>query len=108
MSDAKTAGRKGGMTKAQAKAVEYLIIGSAAAAIVLIFQPFSVDLFFWGCILVVVTGLAFNLVPFCREGVPFRFLGKVVLIVLVILAIAAVLGILTALAYVAWLGTLRG
>jgi hypothetical protein len=39
--------------------------------------------------------------------VPFRVLGKVVLIVLVILAIAAALGVATANLYVWYLGTLR-
>jgi hypothetical protein len=96
------------MSRGQAKTVEYSIIALAIASILMIFQPFSLALFSWGCGLVVVAGLAFNLVPFCRPGVPFSFLGRVVLIVVVILAIAAVLGILTALAYVAWLGTLRG
>lgn len=97
----------GGMTRGQAKAVEYAIIGLAVASVLMIFQPFSLALFSWGCGLVVVAGLAFNLVPFCRAGVPFRMLGKVVLIVLIVLAIAAVLGVATANLYVWWLGTLR-
>ena len=95
------------MTRGQAKAVEYGIIVLAVASVLMIFQPFSLTLFSWGCALVVVAGLSFNLVPFCRPGVPFRFLGKVVLIVLVILTIAAVLGIATANLYVWYLGTLR-
>ena len=97
----------GGMTRGQAKAIEYGIITLAVASILMIFQPFSLTLFSWGCALVVVAGLSFNLVPFCRQGVPFRMLGKVVLIVLVILSIAAVLGIATANLYVWYLGTLR-
>ncbi len=107
MSDA-SARPRGGMTRGQAKAVEYAIIALAVASVLMIFQPFSLTLFSWGCGLVVVAGLAFNLVPFCRPGVPFPTLGKVVLVVLIILVVAALLGILTALAYVAWLGTLRG
>ena len=107
MSEARVESR-GGMSRGQAKTVEYSIIALAIASILMIFQPFSLALFSWGCGLVVVAGLAFNLVPFCRPGVPFSFLGRVVFIVVVILAIAAVLGILTALAYGAWLGTLRG
>ena len=106
MSDASTK-PAGGMTRGQAKTVEYAIIALAVASILMIFQPFSLTLFSWGCGLVVVAGLAFNLVPFCRPGVPFRMLGKVVLIVLIVLAIAAVLGIATAYLYVWWLGTLR-
>lgn len=108
MSDARTSGApRSGMTRGQARTVEYGVIGLAVAAILMIFQPFSLALFSWGCGLVVVAGLAFNLVPFCREGVPAGFLLKVVAIVLVILAIAAILGILTANLYVWWLGTLR-
>ncbi len=106
MSDGST-GTRGGMSHGQAKTIEYGIIALAAASLVMIFQPFSLTLFSWGCGLVVLAGLAFNLVPFCRQGVPFRTLGKVVLIVLVILAIAAVLGIATANLYVWYLGTLR-
>lgn len=102
-----TRGQGAGMSRGQARIAEYGIIALAVAAVLMIFQPFSLALFSWGCGLVVVAGLAFNLVPFCREGVPARFLLKVVVIVLVILAIAAVLGILTAYLYVWWLGTLR-
>lgn len=97
----------GGMTRGQAKAIEYGIIALALASIVMIFQPFSLTLFSWGCGLVVVAGLAFNLIPFCRQGVPFKKLGKVVLVVLIILSIAALLGIATANLYVWYLGTLR-
>ncbi len=106
MSDASVE-RPGGMTRGQARAIEYTIIGLAVASVLMIFQPFSLTLFSWGCGLVVVAGLSFNLIPFCRAGVPFRMLGRVVLIVLVILTIAAVLGIATANLYVWYLGSLR-
>lgn len=100
-------GATGGMSRGQAKAIEYAIIGLAIAAVMMIFQPFSLTLFSWGCGLVVLAGLAFNLVPFCRPGVPLSMLGRVVLIVFVVLVIAAVLGIATAYLYVWYLGTLR-
>jgi len=96
----------GGMSRAQAKTIEYAIIALAIVAILMIFQPFSLSLFSWGCGLVVVAGLAFNLVPFCRPGVPARMLVRVIVIVLIILALAAVLGIVTANLYVWYLGTL--
>ncbi len=96
----------GSISRAQAKTIEYAIIALAIVAILMIFQPFSLSLFSWGCGLVVVAGLAFNLVPFCRPGVPARMLVRVVVIVLSILALAAVLGILTANLYVWYLGTL--
>lgn len=95
------------MTAAQAKLAERLIIGLCVVAILFIFQPFSLTLFSIGCVAVVVGALAFNLVPFCREGVPLRALGKVTLIVLIILGIAAALGVGTAFLYVEYLETLR-
>ena len=95
------------MTSVQAKLIEWSIIALCILSIAMIFQPFSLQLFSIGCVTVVVGALAFNLIPFCRRGVPFSKLGKVVGIVLVILTIAAILGILTAQLYVWYLGTLR-
>ena len=51
--------------------------------------------------------LAFNLVPLCREGVPFKAIRKAVIIVLVVLGVAAALGVGTAFLYVEYLETLR-
>ncbi len=79
------ADRPGGMTRRQARRVEYSIIGLCIVSLALIFQPFSLTLFSIGAGLVVVAGLAFNLVPHCRPGVPARALGKVALIILLIL-----------------------
>ncbi len=98
---------KAGMTLGQARFIEYAIITLAVVAVLLIFQPFSLALFSVGCVGVVVAGLAFNLIPFCRPGVPMRALLRVIVIVLVILGIAALLGIATAYLYVWYLGTLR-
>ena len=95
------------MTATQAKWVERSIIGLCVLSVLFIFQPFSITLFSIGCVTVVIGALAFNLVPFCREGVPARSLLKVALIVLVILGIAALLGIGTAFLYVEYLETLR-
>ncbi len=96
-----------GMTAAQARRVEYGIIGLCGLALLLIFQPFSLALYSIGAGLVVLGGLAFNLIPFCRRGVPARTLAKVAVVVLVILAIVALLGFLTAQAYVWYLASLR-
>ena len=95
------------MTATQAKWVERCIIALCVISILFIFQPFSIQLFGIGCVTVVIGALAFNLVPFCREGVPVRSLFKVSLIILVILAVAALLGIGTAFLYVEYLETLR-
>lgn len=95
------------MTAFQAKLIERGIIGLCVLSILAIFQPFSMTLFSIGCVTVVISALAFNLVPFCREGVSARAMMKVILIVLIILGVAAALGIGTAFAYVAYIGSLR-
>jgi hypothetical protein len=94
------------MTAAQAKRVEFFIIGLCVLSILMIFQPFSLTLFSIGCVTVIIGALAFNLVPFCREGVPARALWKVTLIILIVLAVAGSLGIGTALLYVQYIGSL--
>ena len=95
------------MTAAQAKLLERCIIGLCVVSVLFIFQPFSLTLFSIGCVTVVVGALAFNLVPFCREGVSFRQIRKVVLIILIVLGVAAAMGVGTAFLYVAYLETLR-
>ena len=95
------------MTAAQAKILERSIIGLCILSIIFIFQPFSITLFSIGSVTVVIGALAFNLVPFCREGVPWRAIAKVTIIVLIILAVAAALGVGTAFLYVDYLETLR-
>lgn len=95
------------MTASQAKLVERLIIGLCVLSILAIFQPFSLTLFSIGCVTVVIGALAFNLVPFCREGIPARKLVNVALIVICVLGVAAALGIGTAFLYVGYLETLR-
>ena len=95
------------MTASQAKLVERLIIGLCVASILAIFQPFSLTLFTIGCVTVVIGALAFNLIPFCREGVPAKKLVNVAMIVLIVLGTAAALGIGTAFLYVEYLETLR-
>lgn len=95
------------MTASQARMVEYSIIGLCIVALLLIFQPFALSLYSIGAGLVVLGGLAFNLIPFCREGVPGRKLIKVSLIVLAILAVAIALGIGTGYLYVWYLEAQR-
>ena len=98
---------KPGMSAATARTVEWAIIGLCIAALVMIFQPFSLALFSWGCGLVVLGGLAFNLVPLCRPGTRAMSLLKVAGIILFILLCAALLGIGTAKLYTLYLGSLR-
>lgn len=95
------------MTATQAKIVEWAIIFLCVFSLFAIFQPFSITLFSIGCVTVVIGALSFNLIPFCRPGVPARALLRVVVIVLVILCIAALLGMGTAQLYVWYIGSLR-
>lgn len=96
-----------GLTRAQAKTVEYTIIAFCLFALVSIFQPFSMTLFSIGCGLIIFAGLAFNLVPLCEPGVTVRSLVKAAGIILLILAIVALIGMGTAQLYVAWLAANR-
>ncbi|MDJ0934353.1 MAG: hypothetical protein QNJ06_02820 [Kiloniellales bacterium] len=80
---------KPGLTARQARRVEFGIIGLCIAALVMIFQPFSLTLFGIGAALVVLGGLAFNLVPLCRPGVRASSLVKAGGIVLLILLVIA-------------------
>ena len=96
-----------GLTAGQARAIEAAIILLCLSALLMIFQPFSLTLFTVGAGLVVLGGLAFNLIPLCRPGVAPRSLVKVVLIIAIILAVVIALGFGTAQLYVWYLGTLR-
>lgn len=91
------------MTANQAKMAEFSIIGLCVVALLLIFQPFALSFYSVGAGLVVLGGLAFNLIPFCREGVPGRKLLNVALIVLIVLVMAIILGIGTGYLYVWYL-----
>jgi hypothetical protein len=81
------------MTARQARRLEYAIIGLCVLALVLIFQPFSLALFGVGAGLVVLGGLAFNLVPLARPGVPAGAVVRAALLVLAILAAAVAIAI---------------
>ena len=82
-----------GMTARQARVTERSIIGLCILAILMIFQPYWMPLFSVGAGLVVLGGLAFNLVPLCRPGMPVRGLAKAALIVLIVFAIALAIAI---------------
>lgn len=82
-----------GMSRFTARLLEFSIIGLCLVALLLVFQPFSLKLFSIGAVLVVVGGLAFNLVPFCRPGVPLRRVLRVAAIVVILLFVIAGLAI---------------
>ncbi len=88
-----------GMTRGQARGIELVIVSISVAALVLLFQPFSIQLYSIGAGLVVLAGLAFNLVPLCQPGKPFRSLVNGAIIVVVIFAIVTLLALGSALLY---------
>ncbi len=90
-----------GMSAATARTIEYAIIGLCLISLIMIFQPFSLTLYGIGAGLVVLGGLAFNLIPHCRPGVPLRWLVTVALIVLALLVVVFVLAVGTSYLY-AW------
>ena len=91
--------RKNGMTASQANAAEWAIIGLCIAALVFVFQPFSRTLYGLGAGLVVLGGLAFNLVPLCRPGVTATALLRAGVVVVVLLLVVVALAIGSAYLY---------
>ena len=87
---------KAGMSPRSALRLEFFIIGLGLFALVLIFQPFSLTLFAIGSCLVVLAGLANNLLPLAQPGVPPRAVVKVALIVAMIFCIALLVSITAA------------
>lgn len=96
------------MTGTQARLLEHAIIGLCVVALVCVFQPFSLTLYGVGCVLVVVGGLAFNLIPLAHPGVPATAVLRAALIVVAVLVAIALIGIGAAKLYGLWLTASRG
>lgn len=88
-----------GMSPVTARRLEYSIIGLGLAALALIFQPFSLALYGIGCSLVILAGLANNLLPLCEAGRPFSSVVRVGLMVLAIFVVVGLLAIGSAYLY---------
>jgi hypothetical protein len=86
-------GRRPGMTVRQARSVEFGIVGASLLALVLIFQPFSLELFSLGAAAIVLVGLAFNLVPLAQPGKTWRSLGIATIVIVVAFAIVTLLAL---------------
>ena len=82
-----------GMSRRQARTIEFSIIGLCILALIFVFQPLSITLYGIGAVAVIVGGLAFNLVPMCRPGAPLRGVLKGGLIVLTILFVVILLAL---------------
>jgi hypothetical protein len=87
------------MKPSTARALEYTIIGVGILALALIFQPFSLALFGIGCGLVVLAGLANNLLPLAQPGVPASSVVRVAIIVAVLFLVVTGLSIGAAFLY---------
>jgi hypothetical protein len=107
MSSSRPQARDQGMSAATAHGIEYAIIGLCVLALALIFQPFSLTLYGIGAGLVVLGGLAFNLIPHCRPGVPLRWLLTVALIVVALLIVVFLLAIGSTYLYALYLAANR-
>ncbi len=100
-------GKVTGMSAAQARTAEGAIIALCLFALFAIFQPFSLGLFSFGCGLVVLGGLAFNLVPFCQPGRPARDLGRAAAIVVAVFIVILAFALTSAWLYGLWLQAQR-
>ena len=96
-----------GMSAATARGLEYSIIGLGLLALALIFQPFSLLLFGIGCGLVVLAGLANNLLPLCEPGRPLGAVIRVAVIVLAMVVVVALIAIGSAYLYGLYLAANR-
>jgi hypothetical protein len=84
------------MSARAATRLEYFIIAIGVMALVLIFQPISLRLFAIGCAMVVVAGLANNLLPLCEPGVQPRTVVTAALIVAAIFVIVLAIALVSA------------
>lgn len=82
-----------GMSLRQARTLEYGIVGASLLALVLIFQPFSLQLFTLGAAAIVLVGLAFNLVPLAQPGKSWRSLLIATIVIVVAFAIVTLLAL---------------
>ena len=82
-----------GMSVSTARRIEYSIIVLCIAALAMIFQPFNLTLYGIGAGLVVLGGLAFNLIPFCKPGALLKGVIRAAIIVLILLVVIAGLAI---------------
>jgi len=90
---------KGVMGPRAAQRLEYAIISLGVVALAFIFQPFSLGVFAVGCGLVVLAGLANNLLPLCEPGVSIGALVRACLVVALVFCIVTLLSITAAYLY---------
>ena len=79
------------MSVGQARKIEYSIVAVSVLSLVLLFQPFSLAVYSIGAGLVVLAGLAFNLVPLCTPGRSLMSVIKAALIIVITFFVVAAL-----------------
>lgn len=97
-----------GMAATTARRVEDAIILLCVAALAFVFQPFSQLFSGIGMGLVVLAGLAFNLIPLCEPGRPARHLVRAAVVVLLIFLAVLAVALLSAHLYGLYLTAQRG
>jgi hypothetical protein len=97
--NATSTGRSAGMSARTAGRIELAIILLCTASLLLIFQPFNKLLSGIGMGLVVLGGLAFNLVPLCEPGRPLRDLVRAAITIVVIFGAVLLLALGSAYLY---------
>jgi hypothetical protein len=88
-----------GMSPRAARQAEYAIIALGVLALALIFQPFSLELFGFGCALVVVAGLINNLLPLCQPGTRPRTLLRAAILIALIFCVVLLVSLTAAYLY---------
>ena len=96
-----------GMSARTAGRIELAIILLCTASLLFIFQPFDKLLSGVGMGLVVLGGLAFNLVPLCEPGRPLRELLRAAVTIAVIFAAVLLLALSSAYLYGVYLTAQR-
>jgi len=81
------------MSPRTAKTMTWGIVGFCLLALLLIFQPFAIELFSVGCVMVVVGGLIFNVIPFATPQHSIAQIGRVAVIVAIVLMVAVAIAI---------------
>lgn len=89
----------GNLTPKSALRLEFFIIGLGILALIMIFQPFSIWLFTWGSVIVVLAGLINNLLPLAQPGVSVRSIVTIAMVVAMIFCIVLLVSIFAAQLY---------
>jgi hypothetical protein len=89
----------GGMGRKNALRMEFGIIGLGIFALLLIFQPFSIGLFSFGCMVVVLAGLLNNLLPLAQSNVRIKSVVTIGMVVFMTFCIVILVAIVSAYLY---------